>query len=168
MSNEQVTTAEQDNIKINQIHDSIRSVGFIRGLRALADFLEANPSVPTPSYGPYFNVSSCSKEQLQAVLTAQGKPKVEKNYWNESFSLKMHFAEWEALRVTEEGYRYNDTGNTTITFTAQREEVCERVVTGTKIIPREVIPERVVEEHEEEIVEWKCKPLLGPDSREEE
>lgn len=46
-----------------------------------------------------------------------------------------------------------------------RENVCERVVVGTKVIPETVIPARdetVIEEHVEEIVEWKCAPILAP------
>lgn len=39
---------------------------------------------------------------------------------------------------------------------SDRNEVCERVVTGTKVIPATVIPAREIPERVEEIVEWKC------------
>jgi hypothetical protein len=39
-------------------------------------------------------------------------------------------------------------------FARDRGEVCERVVVGKRTVP-------AAPEHEEEIVEWKCSPLLG-------
>lgn len=47
-------------------------------------------------------------------------------------------------------------------ISAHREVVCERVVTGKKVIPAHdgyyVAP---APEHEVEIVEWKCSPILA-------
>lgn len=39
--------------------------------------------------------------------------------------------------------------------------ICERKVVGKKIIPQQYIPARVIEAHEEEIVEWECRPILA-------
>lgn len=44
------------------------------------------------------------------------------------------------------------TGMVELSVSTGREAVCERVVTGTKIVPAVTIPERT-----EETYEWKCK-----------
>ena len=154
-------TPTTETSKINLIHDAVRSTGFIRGLRAVADFFEQNPSIPVPKYGPYFSVSGCSKEQLQSVLEATHK--AEKIYSEKSFSLRLEFAPWEAVREMDR-YSYKDGGETVLTFHAERTEVCDRVVTGKKYVPQQIIPQQVIEAHEEDIVEWKCKPLLLDES----
>ena len=50
---------------------------------------------------------------------------------------------------------------------ARREAVCQRKVVGTRIIPAQTVPssyteEKFIPEHEEEIVEWDCSPVLAP------
>ena len=41
-----------------------------------------------------------------------------------------------------------------------KSNVCTRRVVGTSHIARQIIPERIIEEHEEEIVEWDCHESL--------
>lgn len=43
--------------------------------------------------------------------------------------------------------------------------VCERVVVGSRLIPEMVVPavpEQTIPEHEEEIVEYRCRPFTEP------
>jgi hypothetical protein len=54
-----------------------------------------------------------------------------------------------------------------MTVSAERSAVCERIVTGTRDVPEHVLPAReetLVEAHTEEIVEWRCPPILAPDT----
>lgn len=48
-------------------------------------------------------------------------------------------------------------GILTLRISAERSQVCRKIVTGTKVVPAYTIPERV-----EEDVEWVCdEPLLA-------
>ena len=143
---------------ITALYEATKRTAYIEGLRAFADLLEAHSAVPIPNYGPYFTISECTKDQLQAVLDAV--PKARKSYYENSFSLQVDLVPWTAPKMTEGGYIYDAKGDTTLNFQAERTEVCERVVVGKKIVPEQYIPGHTVEQHEEEIVEWKCKPLL--------
>lgn len=46
-----------------------------------------------------------------------------------------------------------------LNYRVDRAAVCDRVVTGKKVVPRHVEPERIVEEHTEDIVEWVCNDV---------
>jgi hypothetical protein len=117
----------------------------IRGLRAAAEFYSENPQVEIPHYfcgGVY----GATKEQLTEA--AKAAPYAEKHVWEDSFKLEIPFS--ECLEAS-----YHST----------RSEVCERIQTGTKIVPAE--PERItireaIPEHEEPVYEWKCSSLLAP------
>ena len=58
-----------------------------------------------------------------------------------------------------------------ISIVVFKNRVCQRIVTGTRVIPETVIParpaepERIVAAHEEPIVEWRCGSLLAPESK---
>lgn len=46
----------------------------------------------------------------------------------------------------------------------QRDQVCERKVVGARHVPEKIIPAvaaQIIPAHEEEIVEWDCKPILA-------
>ena len=43
----------------------------------------------------------------------------------------------------------------------KREQICERKVVGRRQVPERRIPEQVIPAHEEDIVEWDCKPVLA-------
>jgi hypothetical protein len=72
-----------------------------------------------------------SKEEAQSAVKGSGK--------------------WE--KGTTDIYSYFDRkiGSIRHRLYVERKMVCERNVVGTKIVP----------EHEEEIVEWVCKPILA-------
>lgn len=116
---------------------------FIQGLRDLADFLEANPELPCPTYGT-FNTYGPDKETM--ALFAKLAAPVSKHVTpsGETFWLRRNFGPIE------------------LDMNCARETVCERVKTGTRTIPAQ--PETVLpatQEKEEEIYEWRCSPILG-------
>lgn len=50
-------------------------------------------------------------------------------------------------------------GLTIAAFAADRDQVCRKVVTGTRTVPEQVIPA-----HEQDVIEWVCdEPLLAPE-----
>lgn len=103
----------------------------IQGLRELATFLETHPEVPTPVYTA-LNVFVKTREDLSAVARVGSWQKKSNDQF---FWLSRAFAgdpQFPAL---------------TLDINVDRQQVCRRVVTGTKVVPAE--PERIVEE-----VEW--------------
>lgn len=114
-----------------------------RGLREVADFLEDNPEAPLPSgqLGIWLSGGSNSKTALAAVARTEGKWK--KEYSAYAFTLSQMF---HGIRLA---------------YMTSRGEVCERVVTGKKLIP---LHTSTIEEHYEDEVEWKCsESILKPD-----
>jgi hypothetical protein len=107
-----------------------------QNLRDLADFLEQHEEVP-PVYSMTLNAFTHTKEELQDVAR-KGAP-WEKIYEAGYFSLRKRF------------------GPVTLDINLNREKVCRRVVTGTRIVPAQPAEP----EHEEDIVEWVCEdPIL--------
>lgn len=109
--------------------------------RKLADFYEAHPDIPSPTHDN-FNVY-VEKDELPRIAKEIGSCK--KNVDDTYFELVKDF------------------GTMTISFFVYRNQVCEKVVVGKKIIPEYVIPaseERVIPEHEEDVVEWRCPDSL--------
>lgn len=118
--------------------------GFIKDLRAFADWLESNPDVPTPVFPQRFDVFCLNKEQMVATCRAVGG-KMKKGVTESFFYLRKDF------RTIH--YEVN----------ALRDNICDKVVIGTRTIPAE--PERTVTiaaqpERTEEITEWRCSEVL--------
>jgi len=111
---------------------------FAESLRIAADWWEAHPEIELPFQNNPFKYVAIRREQMEKIAVALGSCK--KKYADGFFNLtaKMGHAEFVAF--------------------CHREQVCERIVTGTKHIEERVIPA-----HTEEIVEWKCfdAPLLA-------
>lgn len=105
----------------------------IDGLRAMADFLECFPDVPQPVL-----------MNGNAFVDAVDLPRLARlTSWR-----KAYMGEWFAL-AKDFG------GGVTLDINVQREQVCKKVVTGTRIVPAvEAQPE-----HEEQIEEWICDDL---------
>lgn len=110
---------------------------FIAGLREAADFLEANPALPTQSTPITINVFVETKAELAAIART--------GQWDKSGN-DNHF--WIKREVGAISYEVN----------IARSKICRRVVTGTRVVPaREA---EVVED-----VEWVCdEPLLAVQS----
>lgn len=117
---------------------------WLTGLRQMADFLEAHPAVPLPSvHQPVYIWGADAQRQLAAAALALGD--AEKEADASFFSLVRRF------------------GPIVYTVKAYRENVCERVVVGTKTITTQVPPEGVemlTVTREEDVVEWRCPPSI--------
>ena len=118
---------------------------FVRDLRLMADVLEAHPEFGTPC--GYLTVSifpHANNPKLHAATAIRSLGNVNKIYDGEDFRLE------------------KKVGMHTLWLWYQRQEICQRVVIGRELVPAQ--PERVIAatpEHEREIVEWACSPVLG-------
>lgn len=112
------------------------SEAFVKALRELADWYESHPDAPTPC-AETINVFPDVSDLASGVRHCGGFKKVHADKW---FFLTRDF------------------GGIRLEFNFSRDEVCERIVIGKRVVPVQITPE-----HEEEIVEWKCHPLLKDD-----
>ena len=113
----------------------------IQGMRDLANFLEENPDVKFDAY-PGFT-AFVKADELPVVARKIGA--AEKVASDMFYSLRKWF------------------GPICMDWTCDREQVCQKVATGTRVIPAE--PERTVvlpakPEREEVVYEWKCPDSL--------
>jgi hypothetical protein len=135
----------------------------IKGLRAVADFLEANENIPIPTevdlprwekkpalkfYAWYEQGDRGDEQRAYLQKFSRGFGKVDKQFTEQFFHLKGE----------EDGF--------TIDAVADRDKVCKLVATGTRHVdarPERVLPETVIpaeEEHDEPVYTWECGPLL--------
>lgn len=124
------------------------------GLSALLDWSEAHPEIPLQQCG------------LTWVVADYEAP---------------HLTHDEIVRAIADGSRIGDIAKSTHSLTddrdiftvtrkfggavelqhhANRDDVCERVVTGTRTVTKPD-PAAPLVEVEEEVVEWRCSPLLA-------
>lgn len=128
---------------------------YTAGLRALADLLDRHPELELPLHGGQFSPITVypnretAREQAQKwARAAGGADKDFRDGWVD-VHLRLH-----GLRVD---------------VTVCREAVCERVVTGTREVTKEIpdpealaaVPTVTVTETVED-VDWVCVPLLAP------
>lgn len=106
----------------------------IKGLREMADFLEAHPAVPVP----WFFEHAFVETKAEIVRIAREGGGWDKAHAGGYFSLRKEFS-----------------GGVVFSVSVAREQVCERVVVGHHIVPAVNLPERV-----EEDVEWVCDKAL--------
>jgi hypothetical protein len=121
----------------------IQRAEFVNGLRTLADFLVAHPGLPTPHAPTSFLIPSAgTPDAFEAQVRQLGTAKkvVTDNY----VSMLRYF------------------GPLALEVYTSRNTVCVRKVVGKKTIPALNIAE-----HEVDIVEWDCKPILTPGVSEE-
>lgn len=125
---------------------------YVIGLRELADFIESlniteaeHGEVPAMTgfwFGHKLQGFVYSKEDIAVWARAMGS--FNKNFDGNYFELVKKFSENVSMEVN-----------------IGRDNICERVVIGTKIVPETYIPSKFVAEHEEEIVEWRCPEDLA-------
>ena len=127
------------------------------GLRALADFIDANPDLHTPWTAWPLDICNPlvltldKKAALRAWARASASLRPAKQYDEEHAYLTVDFG-----------------GGVKVKTYAQRDEVCERIITGTREVTKTVkdpdalaaVPEVEVTVTEE-TVEWICHSLLG-------
>jgi hypothetical protein len=131
---------------IHEMTHEQKRLDFISGLRQLAQVFESNPDMPIPGWSQEITIwpdkLEDSKADAKKLLEVLGG--TEKKYDN-LFELSWNFGQMLKLR-----------------FLTYRENICERVVVGKKVIPAQ--EERVIpatEEYVEDIVEWKCSSILA-------
>jgi hypothetical protein len=94
--------------------------------------------VQVASYGTYIALDiasyGCTRDDL--VAAAKGSTGWDKGYLDSSFELKRSFG-----------------GGVKISINADRDQVCERVVVGQRVV--DAVPAHVVD-----VVEWKCGDSL--------
>lgn len=125
---------------------------YAEGLREVASFIESHPEIPLPS--DTLTCYSLTNKKIAAVTAralSQGG-RCDKVYEDSLLRLKRTFG---AIEVEYLGMRQN---------------VCEQVKVGTRVVPERYVPPQpateavVVPEHEEPVYEWVCGSLLAPPS----
>lgn len=127
---------------------------YIRGLRMLADLLEARPELLVP-HGPLSVVPLGERESREQLAAwARALPGKKDKEINDRFA---------NLVGSLRGLR--------IKVVAYRDEVCERVVLGTETVT-EMVPDpealtavpQIAQVTTREIVEWVCRPMLADEA----
>lgn len=131
-------------------------------LREAADLLDAHPELPQPCIFAYAHSGKIEvtwqlmhdddakddqRAVAQRIVRAIGGS-WKKEPWGDRFDLER---EYRGLKLQ---------------IYTHREQVCERIVTGTETVTIPAVeaqPEQVVER---EVVEWRCLPLLADDQTE--
>lgn len=117
---------------------------WVEGLRQLADFVEAHPEMPLPMSGATLYLwGADAKTELAALVRILGN--VEKEASESFFGVTRRF------------------GPHALSVKASRENVCQRVVVGTKTETYQVPPEgieMVERTRSVELVEWICPPSI--------
>jgi hypothetical protein len=102
----------------------------LQEMRDLLDFLQEHEEIPLPYFGM---VNSFVYDEIDVDTAARIMAPCDKDIGGSYFSLNRKF------------------GSLEFSVNFAREEVCERIVVGTKEIPA-----RTIEARTEEIVEWNC------------
>lgn len=113
---------------------------FVDSLRKLADFFEAHPDlkVPYSMSGDGIIIFANGKEEISLAARAFGScDKTSDDIF---------------YRVVKK----DPIGQFKLSAIEYRSQVCERVVTGKRVIPAQTVPEHTIPERTEEIVEWRC------------
>lgn len=113
----------------------------VAGLRACADWLEANPAAPLP-YDPKLQIFSVNTKAEVAAL-ARHMGQCEKMADESMFRVVKWFG---PFRV--EGVAY-------------REQICERIVVGTQTVAVPEVKAQPARIEVREVVEWKCGSLMA-------
>lgn len=120
-----------------------RQQEYIDGLHALADFLTAHPDF-IENYGINTYLDVNDPEKFRSMIK-NAKGRWEKNSSDHEFNVLRYF------------------GPHSLNLYIPRDKICERIVTGTKII-QVPDPDRPMIDKEVETYEWKCNPILAPES----
>lgn len=132
---------------------------YIKGIRNLADFLESK-EFPESWINSYGGEESYPNPYLSLFV-----------YKKEDFSLFSKLIGGFKKSVTDSFLSFEKEGSSfSMMVHGSRENICERVKIGTKIIPakeEEIIPAEP--EKEEDVYEWKCpESFIGMKEEKEE
>jgi hypothetical protein len=124
---------------------------YAAGLRTLAEFIESHPELPLPHYqnfGAFLEGGPAVKKEAviaAAKALASVTQLVKKQVYGEHMQLVWRVNSLLSYQVW-----------------VDRDAVCERVVTGVKVIPaREEVVLPAMPETTEETFEWRCSPVLA-------
>jgi len=107
----------------------------IQGLRDFATFLEQRPNLATP-HGGYFDIWTLTKEDFVQMTREMGD--ASKRVGSGWFCMARKF------------------GPIRLELNVPREQVCRRVVMGTRWVEEVHVPG-----HDEDVVDWQCdEPIL--------
>ena len=113
---------------------------FIEGLRQLADIYDRNPQLDVPSYLPTWWIFTFDAETFVRQIGAFGSG---------------------AKKYDGEDIQFIPNVLLDLKIQCKREKICERRVVARRMVPEKRIPETVIPAHEEEVVEWDCRPVLA-------
>ena len=125
-------------------------VEYANGLREFAAFIEAHEEITVPlslSCSTFVDVPK-EEQKAHAAQVAKALGNVNKVVFQDNLILVHEFNPLLSYKVWY-----------------SRDAVCERIVTGVREIPEHILPAReetFVPAHAEEIVEWRCHPILAP------
>ena len=112
---------------------------FIDGLRELADIYERKPWLEVP-YSSTMWIFTHEAETFVQQIAAFGNG---------------------AKKYVGEDIEFIPNIILDLKVNCKREQICERKVIGKKLVQEKHIAAQVIPEHEEEIVEWECRPVLA-------
>lgn len=119
---------------------------YVASLRELADFVESREF--PDDWSGWYGINSYTAPDIQfSVNSKTDFAKIAKAFG--SFKKSGDSASTDCNKELSLGAR--------LALWGKKEAICEKVVVGKRIIPAE--PEQIIpatEEHEEEIIEWKC------------
>lgn len=128
---------------------------YAKDLRKIADFIEAHNEIPLPeSMLSGYGLHNKQTFALVARALSHGG-RCEKEYADTLVTLSRRF------------------GGVELKFMGFRENVCEQVKVGTRLVAEQYVPPRpateaqVIPEHEEAVYEWRCAPALAEPERPE-
>ena len=123
---------------------------YANGLRTLAALIEAHPEIGVPLETTFNIFPRVPEEDIRAhaAHTAKALGFVKKEEFGSDIQL-----------VAE-------VGAFSLKVWYSREQICERVELGRKLVParpriEETIIKEAIAEHEEIVYGWKCQPILG-------
>jgi len=127
--------------------DQRRRRQFIEGLRAVAQFYEEHPEAWYDGIHLTLSMYLWGRKARETLArTARSFGQCSKHYDDTNVTISKRFSEQVTLSVF-----------------ASRARVCSRVILGTRILPARTLPaspEIYLPQTTEEIVAWRCDPLL--------
>lgn len=149
---------------VEQVEPESERAAYTRGLREIAEWLDAHPEVPLPN--------------IDSTVTGKDRPTLTIliGWWNSkdqredmaTIGRAMGKFSKHARDGGERFYIYRVFGSVAVAVSADRDEVCERVVTGTHEVTEEVpdpeilatVPKVTVTKVVEDVT-WVCSPILA-------
>lgn len=145
---------------------------YIRGLREIADWLAEHPEVPLPYHAGYTHKGAGVGPVLRVYAMHEHDGRTEREIIRDSARAMGHANKGVSIGEDPDFVVWRQFGGIAFMVQATREEVCERVVTGTREVtvkerdPKALAAVPMVEVTKTvEDVEWICGAILADDAR---